>query len=372
MVTRNMPPLRGGMERLNAHMASELAERYEVDLVGPLGCSAFLGGSTRVHEAPTSNVALFLLWALFKSVTIALRRRPRVILGGSGLVAPIVRIAALVSGGRSALYLHGLDIVVGHSIYQRIWIPLIRRARLCICNSRATATLARQAGIHPDRLVVVNPGADTAQIPATGAFHRRHGIDGAKVLLSVGRITERKGLDLFIEHVLPRVVAKIPEARLVVIGDDAPDALTKGARGMRDRVERAIRKTGLEAHVVLLGPVSEAELTDAYASSDVHVFPVREVPGDIEGFGMVAIESATQGLPTVAFAVGGVTDAVSEGVSGRLIPAGDYAGFAEATISLVTDGRARLGDACREFAAGFSWDRFGVAVRDAIGGASKV
>lgn len=361
-----MPPLRGGMERLNAHMAAELSKGYEIDLVGPTGCAAFVDKSIRVHEAPSSKAGRFLLWALWKAAILAITRRPRLILGGSGLVAPIVQVAARLSRGRPVLYLHGLDIVVRHGLYQRFWVPMFRRAALSICNSSATAALAKAAAIDADTIVVVHPGADTTRVDASGEFRRRHGLEGAKLLLSVGRITERKGLDLFIEFALPGIVEHVPEAKLIVIGDDAPDALTNGARGMRARVAHAIEKTGLQAHVVMLGAVSEAELIDAYASSDVHVFPVREVAGDIEGFGMVAIESAAQGLPTVAFAVGGVTDAVSDGRSGRLIEAGDYAAFADAAIDLARDGRERLGKACEAFAAGFDWTVFGAKLRAAV------
>ena len=49
------------------------------------------------------------------------------------------------------------------------------------------------------------------------------------ILLSVGRLTERKGLVQFITHAMPLIVAEHPHARLVVVGDDAPNALRKGA-----------------------------------------------------------------------------------------------------------------------------------------------
>ena len=67
----------------------------------------------------------------------------------------------------------------------------------------------------------------------------------------------------------------------------------------------------------------------AYAEADALVFPVLELPGDVEGFGMVALEAAAHGLPTFGFRSGGVPDAVQEGRTGELVSASDYGGLAE-------------------------------------------
>ncbi len=115
----------------------------------------------------------------------------------------------------------------------------------------------------------------------------------------------------------------------------------------------------------MLGTRFGSELDDAYAAADVHVFPVREIPGDPEGFGMVAIEAAAHALPTVAYATGGVVDAVAAGVSGLLVAPGDCKGFADAVLELLR--RPLQAEAIRLFAADFTWDRFGERVSDALG-----
>ncbi|GAB4352894.1 MAG: hypothetical protein Kow0073_08780 [Immundisolibacter sp.] len=73
-------------------------------------------------------------------------------------------------------------------------------------------------------------------------------------------------------------------------------------------------------------------LDDADFAAAVHVLPVRDFPGNPEGFGMVAIEAVAHGRPTVAYATGGVVDAVREGQCGRL-PPGDVTGFAQAVLA---------------------------------------
>jgi phosphatidylinositol alpha-1,6-mannosyltransferase len=369
LVTRNLPPLRGGMERLNARMAQELSRDFEVTVVAPKGSLA-LGDAIALRTCPWAGLAAFLMWATFVTLGQALRQRPAWILGGSGLVAPIAWLAARLSGARIALYLHGLDIIVDNRVYRMAWLPFIRRVDRAITNSRHTCALACAAGVPAARVTIVNPGTSLPEAviapEVAAAFRLKHGLVGAQLLLSVGRLTARKGLASFVAHVLPAVVKAFPSAVLVVIGDDAQDALAGGDTSQRSQANAEAVRLGLQQHVRFLGPVSEDELIAAYAASDVHVFPVREVPGDVEGFGMVAIEAAAHGLPTVATAVGGVPDAVADGITGHLVQPDDAPAFAAAIESILVKGRAVFDTPARAFAARFAWPCFGEGVRAAL------
>jgi phosphatidylinositol alpha-1,6-mannosyltransferase len=82
---------------------------------------------------------------------------------------------------------------------------------------------------------------------------------------------------------------------------------------------------------------------------------------------MVAVEAAAHGLPTVAFNAGGVSDAVREGVSGRLIEPYDYPAFANAVLSILNQGDADITDeTCRAHARQFSWEKYGADLRDLL------
>jgi len=107
--------------------------------------------------------------------------------------------------------------------------------------------------------------------------------------------------------------------------------------------------------VRFLGAVEDDVLWDCYVAADVLVFPLIRVKGDVEGFGMVAIEAAASGTPTVAFPVGGVVDAVADGLSGSLVSEGDYEAFAAAVVSICAGGPPSSSD-CRNHAKKFSWD----------------
>ena len=127
------------------------------------------------------------------------------------------------------------------------------------------------------------------------------------------------------------------------------------------------RKAGMADAVRILPHCDEAMLSAAFRAADVYVFPVLAVPGDVEGFGMVAIEAAAHGLPTVAFGVGGVPDAVIEGQSGSLVAERDYDGFASRIgywLSLRDE--PEVATRCVEAAAPFGWDVFGQQLRELL------
>lgn len=367
LITRNLPPLRGGMERLNLQLARELSEGVTLDVVGPTGCRGILPDGIRVVECTLKPLPRFLFGALIGTVRSVLRRRPSFIIAGSGLCAPFAWIAARLSGARAAVYLHGLDIVADSAVYRNLWLPFIRRCDVCAVNSNNTAELARSAGILPERIRIVHPGVElppaSPDTPAIESFRHDKGWGGRRVLLSVGRLTERKGLAEFVERVLPIIVERHPDVLLAVIGNDAPDALRRVTRGIRASVEATVSALGLERHVVLHGELDDGELAYAYAAADAAVFPVRAIPGDVEGFGMVAIEAAAHGLPTIAFAVGGVPDAVSDGVSGLLVNPGDHRGFADAVARVLDAGPGAFEAGSRRFAQTFEWTSFGQQIR---------
>jgi phosphatidylinositol alpha-1,6-mannosyltransferase len=361
LVTRNFPPMVGGMEKLNVHLAAALAALGNLSIVAPTGSGGFSPPDTEVAEVALNPLWRFLAASCWRTVALAYRRRPRLILAGSGLMAPVAWLGARLVGGRAAVYLHGLDLVVDNRIYAAAWLPFIRRCDAAICNSGNTAALALARGVERSRLHVVNPGAD---VPAEFAhpidFRARFEIGPGPMLLSVGRFTRRKGLAEFVENCMPGIAETHPDATLVVIGGEASDALNGGHRAEWPRVEAAARKHGVWSNIRLIGRCGESDLQAAYAAADCHVFPVIDVPGDVEGFGMVALEAAAHGLHTVAFAVGGVPDAVEEGRSGRLVAAGDYQAFLMALAPYLDRAlpRGSRRDDARAFAVTKSWKVF--------------
>ncbi len=368
LITRNLPPLSGGMEVLNAEMARGLSQSFDVSVMGPQGSEITSELRQRFVALPLQPLWRFMLAALAKGLRQVANEKPSVVLGGSGLMAPVVLLLARMRGAHAVIYLHGLDIAVDHWLYQRVWTAAIRRADRLIVNSEPSAQLARNIGVPNDRIRVVHPGVslpkDWPSAEQLEAFRIKYQLEGKQILLSVGRLTTRKGLLEFVENALPAIVERCPESVLLVIGDAPQHALYAKAQ-TPTQIAQAARALRLDKHVRFIGTLPHAQLREPYCAAAVHVFPVREIAGDPEGFGMVAIEAASHGLPTVAFRTGGVVDAVAEGESGYLVAPNDYAEFAN-RVCKALEMRETLRASAQAFAQGFAWPNFHQKVQNCL------
>ncbi len=375
-------------------MADELAKYAEVRIVGPTGSATMAPKNVAITEAKLKPLLQFLLGAQWQSLRQARQWRPDWVVAGSGLTAPLAWLASRMCNARVAVYVHGLDLSVQHALYRYLWLPAIRRMDRVIANSHATRRLAVGAGIKPERIGVVHPGVDVpsgasrrrpdsvsaksgrqddpASVPVAptdsagprqdpgNLFRAQHGLGNRQLLLSVGRLNSRKGLREFVASGLPRILEAVPDVMMLIVGDAPGDALY-GQAQTPESIQAVADANGVGECIKFLGRLPEADLLAAYQSANVHVFPIREIPGDPEGFGMVAVEAAAHGLPTVAFATGGVVDAVSEGTSGYLVASGDYEAFADTVLRTLGECKdMRAG--CMAFARRFSWPKFGEQV----------
>lgn len=370
LITRNFPPRWGGMERLNWHIAEELAREFAVVLLAP-------PGATQLSSAIAHRPCALRPWPWFfvDAARQLLRRhamphRVDVVLAGSGVTAPLAWWAARRYDCPALSYLHGLDIAFAHPLYRMLWLPCLRRMDSLIANSHATAQIAVQRGIAREKIHIIHPG--TAQIApdptARQRFRSHHGWTEHLLLLAAGRLTPRKGLAEFIRCALPAIVRAHPTCLLLVAGEP-PHAALHAAPVAISQLQQLAMEAGVGQHLVFLGRLEGAALSEAYHAADLHVFPVRSLANDPEGFGMVAIEAAAHGLPTLAFATGGVVDAVAHEVSGWLCPPHDYEALARQAIAYLERVQRHdpsldlLRARCRDFAARFAWPRFGEQLR---------
>ena len=364
IITRNLPPLVGGMERLNWHMADELSSYAEVKVIGPDRSAAHKPTNVELAEAPLKPLPLFLLVSFLKGLGITLRWRPDVVMAGSGLTAPAVWLLSKLCGAKSAAYLHGFDITADHRVYRALWRPTFKRLDKVIVNSTPTRDLALAAGVSAGDISIVYPGVTlpTAPQPESSikAFRQQHGLEEKKILLSVGLLTTRKGLREFVEQSLPAIVRAEPSTMLVVVGEAPKNSLGAGIQSV-ESIQAQANRSGVGKHIRFLGVITDPVLlATAYEAADVHVFPVRHIADDPEGFGMVAIEAAAHGLPTVAFATGGVVDAVSDGLSGCLVANEDYLSFAISTLDIISgDTYRQYSERAIVFSKQFAWSKMG-------------
>ena len=171
---------------------------------------------------------------------------------------------------------------------------------------------------------------------------------GAKLILSVGRLSRRKGFDKVICS-LPALVQSGVDAHYAIIGIGEDQAYLRG------QTESA----GMTARVHQLGHVAMEDLPRWYNACDVFVLANREIEGDTEGFGIVFLEAAACGKPAIAGQAGGTGSAVLEGITGLRIDGESDPAVLQALCDLLSDsirsaefGRAGL----QRVRTSLSWD----------------
>jgi glycosyltransferase involved in cell wall biosynthesis len=208
---------------------------------------------------------------------------------------------------------------------EKWWAKAVRARVVCHSTSVADAVV-RHWGIPRSRVELIPVAVDLSHVGDPGTAP---GPPGTLRVLAVGRLVASKRFDLAIT-----AVADAPGVHLDIVGE-GPE---------HQRLAELARSLAVSDRVRLVGSCGPEDLAAAMGHCDVVLSA-----SDYEGFGLVLVEAMAAGRPVVATAVGGVTDIVLDGVTGRLVPAGDVAGLRGALVDLRDDPdlRRRLGTAGR-------------------------
>lgn len=234
-------------------------------------------------------------------------------------------------------FCYGMDLLEpARSIRYRVVMKrTLRRASRILAISKYTAELAKRAGAPDDRIVLIPPAVD-GQL-----FRPAQRPSNSRVILSVGRLVERKGFDMVL-HSLPAVARSIPDVEYWCAGD-GPD---------RERLHRISDELNLGKHVRWLGEISDEEKLKRYQTADVFIMPNRisEKERSVEGFGIVFLEAGACGLPVIGGNSGGAPDAIVDGVTGYLVDPTDTSDISQRLIELLSSPALRqtMGDAARQ------------------------
>src|SRR5512139_1939372 len=116
LITRNLPPLVGGMERMMYEFALGLSQYAELTVIGPRGCKQHLPPRITVYEV-SPRLPVFLLHSTWQALRACRKTQFDLIVGGSGLIGPTLRLLSWCFSHKTLVYLHGLDLVVANALY---------------------------------------------------------------------------------------------------------------------------------------------------------------------------------------------------------------------------------------------------------------
>lgn len=230
-----------------------------------------------------------------------------------GLVARMLRRPTLLT-------CHGADVFsLRGKVATGFKKVALRGARTVTVVSGAMVAPVKR--LRPTAPVEVQPmGVDLA-----GYFSPHSGARDAKHLLFVGRLVEKKGLDVLL-RAMPSVLVKHADARLTIVGHGPLDA----------DLRAEVVKQNLSAHVRFTGPLKQEQLIPLYRTATVFVAPFRSTSsGDQEGLGLVMVEALGCGCPVVASDLPATRDVLLDTPGCRMVAPSQPEELAEALVGVL-------------------------------------
>jgi glycosyltransferase involved in cell wall biosynthesis len=204
--------------------------------------------------------------------------------------------------------------------------------------------LIEDYGIAASKIQVIPPGVDLVQFtPGDKAAARQHlHLEADRIVLVVRRLVPRMGHAVLLKA-WSLLCASDPSnsPALVIVGTGPSEAALRAE----------VHRLGLGGIVTFVGAVDADALTSYYQSADLTVVPST----DLEGFGLVVLESLASGTPVIASRIGGLADAMAPLGDQFLVPPGDHDALAETVAMYFASPRLSVA-ACRSLAEDFSWD----------------
>jgi glycosyltransferase involved in cell wall biosynthesis len=361
LVTSEFPPDLGGVETYAWQLARELGQRQELqvtvyaphksaDITPPLGVTIkpWVTSCMGLDWAKLKNEPIDVWHALSAAhAWLAMKGKPTVVsVHGNDFLAPYPLTMQLA-----------LDLPVfwrwrgfAWGNFQPFWrgatcrmlAHALPRAATIIANSHYTAEILRKK--YPacaEKLKVAWVGVDAGFFDVV-----RASVVGPPKLLTVCRLSEpRKNVDLVL-----RALAGLKDQfnfEYVVAGEGHLRAELKGLA----------ETLGLSSRVRFTGRVSDAELRQLYAEASLFVLPASIVPSSHEGFGIVYLEAAASGVPSLAARLAGAAEAVGDGQSGYFVAEPDVPSIQTALRDFLSGNIRFDAEGCRTFARQFTWAR---------------
>ena len=366
-ITHKFPPSIGGMEKQSYELISGIRQHCKVHTI---------------IQSPNESKVWFFI-NLKKRIKRVLKENPGigVIHCNDGVCASFCAWLKGYTDIPVTATLHGLDIVFPNKLFQRIVIPRLRKFDRIFSVSQATAEACYERGFRREQVVVVLNGVDKvlAEKELNDFFIRRFlseyeiDITNKRIILGVGRAVKRKGFSWFVREVLPgldrnylfihvgRIMSgkSFSERFFRILPQNLRNQLELFLGYPSDSRELNQLKTS-NGNWVSAGSVAYSDLCQLMKQADLLVMPNLKVPGDMEGFGLVALEAALSGTFVLASDLEGINSAITNEKNGRLIESGNISSWRENIPELLDDKDilTRRADKAQKYVLeNFSWEK---------------
>lgn len=305
----------------------------------------------------------YLLWPASGIISVLINR-PDIIHIGEYNISGLAALAAYkLFKIPYVLYTYAEEITYlgTRPLHNKLFLAVLKNATAVITVSEYTRDLLTERGTDPARIHKILPAVGQQKITNSSSeeielTRGKFGLNEKKVLLTVGRLVERKGHDVLIKA-LPSIIQSYPATQYVIVGTGPQENFLK----------KLVSEMLLDSHVTFAGRLDDNELGNLYEICDIFIMPHRLIAStmDTEGCPTVFLEAGAHGKPVIGGNAGGVADAILHGKTGYIVDGTDDDAIAQKVLYLFNNPElmAKMGGAGRQYTSTLTPERNGEAVR---------
>ncbi|MEN4520106.1 glycosyltransferase [Pantoea agglomerans] len=241
--------------------------------------------------------------------------------GYAGALANKLRELGVLKGKQATVF-HGADISRRHILeeHKLDYVNLFRQSELMLPISNLWKNKLIEMGCSPEKIHVTRMGIE----PEKFNFQPRQAFQTPLRIVSVARLTEKKGLDVAVKA-SAILKQRGGQFQYTIIGNGDQDEM------MRDFIARE----GMEDCVSMPGFKPQEEIRRALSEADIFLLPSKTAAdGDMEGIPVALMEAMAVGLPVVSTFHSGIPELIENNVSGWLVEEDDPEALAETLLKL--------------------------------------
>ncbi len=347
IVTRSFPPEIGGMQNLMWGLTNEISKNYmikvfadyhenyrvfdeqvsfSIERVGGIKLLRKYRKAQLIHEFIKQNKVEGIMADHWKSLELIKTNKKKICL---------IHSKEINHDKRSNLNKRVLDV--------------LNNVEVVVANSKYTKNLAIQCGVDESRVVVINPGVDTAQVLDKKSLNKVESLLKYKSprLITISRYDKRKNHEKII-MALRNLKQIYPQIVYICVGYGDEEK----------NIKKLVEELDLVEQVMFFKDISNELKNSLLAKSNVFVMPSIIYKKSVEGFGIAYIEAAQHAIPSIGGIDGGAADAINHGKTG-LICDGNDLDSVYSSINLMLENKKYLeyGKAAKENSVKFKWNK---------------
>ncbi len=318
-ITLDFPPYKGGVATFYKNVCDFLPAK-DLFVIAPQTSDSDNFDESKKYriyrkKMLSKNSFVWPKWAgLAKDVyDIVKKEKIEAILAGQ--ILPIGTIAYIMKINKNIpyyIFCHGRDISMLSGRKKIVAKKVIRQAKGIFANSNFTKHLVENYKYPHSHIYTIYPCPEVLPNPSDLEMIKvknKYNLHNKKILLTVGRIIERKGHDMAIKA-LPQVIKKHSNTVYVIAGEGPH----------KQALQVLARQYEVSNHVIFTGIIEDGEASCLYELCDIFVMPARQLANkDVEGFGIVYLEANLFGKPAIGGRSGGIPEAIVHEKTGILV-----------------------------------------------------